>query len=298
MSDIHDYVLKTVKEATESQIEDNVYRKIKQDIFRAKIAGGIGALLIALAVLFYKPIFAFIVERGGEEFKQSIDASIEKQRALGREIETSFTATGQFARKELGSLQDLLLMTRADIQTERTKLEAILNSLRDAQLAAAESRDTFVQRVAAAQTGTDEVRKKLDDTVAQLNALIENQNSIVSALNKANAKPDKIASITRTTPLADGKKTTVYFQFAGFTRADAMAVSNALQSMGWSIPGEERTTAAINTNEVRFNPKDVAIADRLRTDGNDALRRYNIQLKLAPNNAITAGIPEEWIYRP
>jgi len=103
--------------------------------------------------------------------------------------------------------------------------------------------------------------------------------------------------VNQTTPLPDVKKTTVYFQFAGFDRPDAAAISKSLQSRGWSIPGEERTTAAISTNEVRFNPADRQIAEQLQKDGNDVLKSYGIELKLSPNRLVTAGIPEIWIFR-
>ena len=45
---------------------------------------------------------------------------------------------------------------------------------------------------------------------------------------------------------------TVYFQFAGGARDQAQQLSKALQDKGYRIPGEERTSAAAGTNEVRY----------------------------------------------
>jgi hypothetical protein len=301
MATIDDDFLKIIQKAKEDEIERKVYEKLKGELRAWKFLGISGSLLggiiVAILITYHKPIFEGVVRLGGQRFQQSIEASFEKQKALGKEIEASFAATEQFARKELNKLQDFLLTTRSEIDGERVKFQAILKSFHDAQDAATEARDTFVQRVAAAQIGTDEIRRKLDDMIKQVNALVENQGSIVDALGKANAKPDKIAGVQQTAPLPDVKRTTVYFQFAGFERSDATEISRALRQRGWSIPGEERTTAAVNTNEVRFNPADQRIAEQLQKDGNDTLKSYGIELKLSSNRSVTAGIPEIWIFR-
>jgi hypothetical protein len=60
---------------------------------------------------------------------------------------------------------------------------------------------------------------------------------------------------------------TVYFQFAGMTREDAVALSARMQALGWKIPGEERTGAAAGQNEVRYGAKaDQDAAELLAAD--------------------------------
>lgn len=92
----------------------------------------------------------------------------------------------------------------------------------------------------------------------------------------------------------DRPRATVYFQFAGMTRAEAEAVSGELTALGWTIPGEERTERAVGVNEVRFNPisaEDSAAAEQLVTD----LRNAGRMVRLAPTRLIEPGFLEVWI---
>jgi len=87
---------------------------------------------------------------------------------------------------------------------------------------------------------------------------------------------------------------TVYFQFAGMTRAEAETVSGNLAALGWRIPGEERTDAAVGVNEVRFNPSsdaDIAAARQLVGD----LEHNGYRAQLTPNPRIEPGFIEVWI---
>jgi DNA/RNA endonuclease G (NUC1) len=92
----------------------------------------------------------------------------------------------------------------------------------------------------------------------------------------------------------DRPPVTVYFQFAGMTRSAAETVSGELQQLGWTIPGEERTEAAVGVNEVRFNPisaEDGAAAQQLVTD----LKNAGYITQLARNPRIEPGFLEVWI---
>lgn len=60
---------------------------------------------------------------------------------------------------------------------------------------------------------------------------------------------------------------TVYLQFAGMTREAAVAVGQGLRSLGWAVPGEERTSAAARRNEIRYgDPADADAARLLAAD--------------------------------
>jgi hypothetical protein len=89
---------------------------------------------------------------------------------------------------------------------------------------------------------------------------------------------------------------TVYFQFAGMTREDAVAISERMQSLGWKIPGEERTGAAAGQNEVRYGAKaDQEAAELLTRD----LKAAGV-IRMGPaalNPKIKPGMLEIWVSR-
>jgi len=68
-------------------------------------------------------------------------------------------------------------------------------------------------------------------------------------------------------------KPTVFFQFAGGSRDQAVALSDSLQKQGYTIPGEDRERYASGKHEVRFfHDNDKAAAMRLAEDTKRALR--------------------------
>ena len=97
-------LLGILQKAKEDEIERNVYEKIKGQLRAGKFLGiggsVVGGIIIAILVTYHKPIFEQIIKIGGGKFQESIDASFDKQKTLGKEIEASFTATGLFAKKE------------------------------------------------------------------------------------------------------------------------------------------------------------------------------------------------------
>jgi hypothetical protein len=73
---------------------------------------------------------------------------------------------------------------------------------------------------------------------------------------------------------------TVWFQFAGGSRAQAEEFSRALEAKRYVLPGEERVGAAASRREVRFfYPEDAETARRLAWDAGDVMRSlgYNPQ---------------------
>jgi DNA/RNA endonuclease G (NUC1) len=89
---------------------------------------------------------------------------------------------------------------------------------------------------------------------------------------------------------------TVYFQFAGMSREDAVNLSNRLKALGWQIPGEERTGAAAKQNEVRYGAEtDRAAAEMLVADLQALGASKTMTAKR--NASIKPGIIEIWVSR-
>jgi DNA/RNA endonuclease G (NUC1) len=94
-------------------------------------------------------------------------------------------------------------------------------------------------------------------------------------------------------PETSRPKDIVYFQFAGMSREDAVKLSSGLKALGWNIPGEERTGAAANQNEIRYGTKSAEpIANRLVEDLK-ALGVAKITAKLNPG--LKQGPLEVWV---
>lgn len=95
-------------------------------------------------------------------------------------------------------------------------------------------------------------------------------------------------------PVAAGYR--VDFQFAGYVRAQARAVSSALQALGWRIDGEERTANAAGVNQIRYgDPKDAASAELLAADARRA--GASPALRVVRVAEIRPGRLEVWISR-
>lgn len=86
---------------------------------------------------------------------------------------------------------------------------------------------------------------------------------------------------------------TVYLQFAGLTRAEAVEISSRMKLLGWSIPGEERVKNGVN--QVRFNPDveaDKTAAELLAAD----LRATGLTTVTAvANDRVKTGALEIWL---
>ena len=76
-------------------------------------------------------------------------------------------------------------------------------------------------------------------------------------------------------------------------RDDAKDIANKLKSVGWSIPGEERTGAAAGYNKVRYGDDEDRRAAELLAADLRALGRSGIRAKKA--SGVKSKIPEIWI---
>jgi hypothetical protein len=89
---------------------------------------------------------------------------------------------------------------------------------------------------------------------------------------------------------------TVYFQFAGMTREEAVRISDQLKERGWQIPGEERTSLAAGQNEVRYGAEaDKPAAEMLVEDLKALALKGCCVVKRNPE--VAAGTVEVWVSR-
>jgi uncharacterized protein YoxC len=105
----------------------------------------------------------------------------------------------------------------------------------------------------------------------QNQAASQNQ-AVQSIAQAAQSTYDKVASIQ--------VQPTVWFQFAGGSRAQAEEFSRTLEAKRYILPGEERVGAAAGKREVRFfYPDDAETARRLAADTGEVMRSlgYNPQ---------------------
>lgn len=88
----------------------------------------------------------------------------------------------------------------------------------------------------------------------------------------------------------------VKFQFAGFTREQAQAISAELKEKGWRILGEERVADAARWDEVRYrDPADKLAAELLAKETNQT-RRVNAEVTAKQNSTIKAKELELWFH--
>jgi hypothetical protein len=306
--DVDTYVREAIQAKVQKDIEDKVYDKIKSELRAWKFLGIngsiLGGTLVALVLAFHGQIFSFIVESGGDSFRQSIQKSIEDDKNALIQTQADIKARIGTAREDLMSLsataakdRDAVIDTSNQIQEKLKNLNdagARLDQLVKQQQAAEESIKVNEARIATALS-------RLSDATAAVEQLSRLYDQITADLKANKSLPDTISDSTQVANLYASPKarSTVYFQFAGFDREEVIKMSEAISQKGWQIPGQERTTAAANTNQIRFNPKDGETAKLLKDDTDQALKElgYDITMTLQSNPHVKAGIPEIWVYK-
>ncbi len=109
------------------------------------------------------------------------------------------------------------------------------------------------------------------------------------------AAVDAIAQLKPLLAFAPESGPIVHFQFAGFTRNKAEAISQDLQALGWSIPGEERLREAAGKSEVRYAPNDDGDRGRAELLAADIRALDWVQVTAVPNSYVRPGTLEIWI---
>lgn len=279
---IDPFVREAVQAKVQQEIEERVYHKLRGELRRWKFlgygGGSVVALLVFLVTSYHQAIFALIVDKGGDSFRQTIEDTVQRHKETIRTSSTEANVRIDMAREELGRLsskaidaRDKVLQHIAEIDAQNRKLEALIAQQKDLE----RSLVTAQESLATAQEAT-----KI--------ALSRYSEAARSRDERDNKEPS---------PPTLKARSTVYFQFAGFERGVAERISKAISELGWQIPGQERTGAAANQNVIRFNPADEKLAQQLQSDANAALKALNLPnaLRLEPNNRIRVGIPEIWI---
>jgi hypothetical protein len=294
MAEGQDAASDALRKVNESEIERRVYEKLKDDLRHLKFLGWFGGAILAIVIYFHQTIFSFVVDQGGRNFQATLADSISEQRKTVAQID----AVRNNLRTDLEQLLTYISLQRIEIIKARSDFQSEMAQLNDILKTATEARATLSQRIGEAQTTADSVNARLNEIIGKVKDLVENQNAIIEKLSVGNVAPPDVKKTTPPSANLNVPKVRVYLQFAGFSREVAQQISEALKQKGWSMPGEERTPNAVGTNQLRYNPKDVEIANALLADVNPILAPYKVQLKLQPNSIITVGIPEIWIYQP
>jgi hypothetical protein len=302
MTNVNDFVVAAFREAAERGIEEKVYAKIKRDILHLKFIGGAGAFLATGLILFHQPIFSYVVNRGGDQFKKDIRDEIKT---------TTDELTGKLSQARaihdtidamVNKYLALVIEQKQAVSVTKGELEDQLNRVSDSLRLLREQKSLVDERIKTAQSSADATSKELNETIervhARLNELIQNQNEIVAQLKTISPNLPQIKAVPASPPKQPDivRKGTVYFQFGGFSRPEAQAISAALKTDGWTIPGEENVPFSL-VNEIRYNPADEKAAALLVQDANKVLQDLQISRTLAAkqNNAVKPGIIEIWL---
>jgi hypothetical protein len=308
MVDIDGYVREAVQAKIQKDIEDRVYEKIKGELRGWKFLGVsgsvVGGFLLAGIIAFHQPLFAFVVDRGGADFRAGIknliaddqkkldetQAELKVRTALARDDLEKLTANAAHHRDEAVAISGQIEKKLQVLEHESDRIDELVKKQKDIMDALVIAQDrvtTALSKLAEAGTEVENISKRYNEITAELTA-----KKVIPASSFGPTPTTSAFS----SPQA---RSTVYFQFAGFTREEAVKISDAISQKGWQIPGQQRTGQAVGTNEIRFNPKDAETAQLLKDDSDAALQGLNlgITLTLQPNPIVKAGIPEVWIFK-
>ncbi len=314
---------------SEDAVTRKVDERVRQQLTKLSFLGPAGALLLAFLAYYHKDIIDSVVTYGGTTLRAKIDAEYKNHLATLsqtqdklREGETRIASTRDIFIKEQDLFIERIARTRdeyaalkaeaekAKDAAEKTKAETEKKTLElaDAKTKVEELLKTLKEVSEASQSTRDRIVTAQSTTIAEVDLRYRELATKIAALQQAVVTDLKKGSLTSTTieavPVAQTtdteRKPTVYFQFAGFERTEAQAISNAIKKFGWTIPGEERTPAAVKTNEIRYNVENRAAAQQLEKDAQRSLRELNINiaLRLRETKEAKSGFVEIWVYKP
>jgi cell division septum initiation protein DivIVA len=297
MPDLDENLLVILQKAKEDEIERRIYTKIRQDLTHLKFLGLFGAVVIALLAVFHSQLLTFVIANYGEGLRTTIQNDVKSQTEMLTSSEHRVRAVSDAMVAQSQSYLDDIIKRQAEVARTRGDLNAQLSQLEEE----IKKIDLAKAKITQAQSDAQVAINQLKTSEPRIAALIANQDTIIAALNSRGIALDKVTNIVVNSiqPVAAEPQGTVYFQFAGFDRPVAKKISDKIREAGWTIPGEERTLAAENVNEVRFNAQDRGRADLLTRDANTALQALNFPITLAPKqtDSVKPGILEIWIYQ-
>ena len=192
--------------------------------------------------------------RLAEEMQEETQVFFETTREKSENLDAS--------RQELADNFQRLNENLSDYQTRTEEFGIELNRLASAGdlETVARSVDLLGAQLAAMNDQLFELTQKASTTEE-----LFQQGADGAAIQEA------VADVAPETPSSTASAT-VYFQFAGSTRELAEAISGRLESRGYIMPGEERTSIAAGKHEIRyFFEEDLAQAQKLGEEVNAAL---------------------------
>lgn len=218
-------------------------------------------------------------------------------------IEAHLQVMEDFQKQRLGLLMEAEDRANADQErvariaaTTDQRLEGIAARLAEAQAQV----DAIGQRSkeAAGAGNITDLAADLLSLTEQVKGLDATVRSFGTAAEPGDAPPAPVLaadggtyaaildSVKAQVAVAPSERPTVYLQFAGVNRAVAQSLSSALDAAGYSMPGAERTDAALGKHEVRyFFAADADRAARLAADVNRVLAQAGYETGVTVRDA-------------
>lgn len=271
-------------ELLERQLAEKITNRLRQDLFRFYAAIGT-AVIATLGILGYD-ILSNVEGDIRVEILKSIDDDIKQD----KEEISQLALESKILARHVGNTIKELEKKLKDFEPQANQLDDTITKL-DETIKKVESIKIDSQNVVA--TYSTEVKplvesfqvisgqlRELAKQVTQLNLLTEEggDQPLHSQLDSVETRASAITSVIAEAEdveqkFRDRDKITVFFQFAGAPREQALELSTQLRQKGYAVPGEDREAGAARKYEVRyFHAQDEVAAKKLASDTVYALK--------------------------
>ncbi len=290
-------------ELIERRLAENITKRVQSQLFRVYTTAGL-AVITVLGIL-------------GVSVLSSVDGHI-RELARGKFEEQRRKIDELFIDSQVRANTAKSLITETSEQLERFRpkaeqLDSTLDRIEYVHDMSNNLSETYQRDIQPLEQKVDALGEQLAALASQMNALNALLSSAPSVDKSVQTKiSDNISAVIKQSErieqsLEQAKnRETVYFQFAGGAREQAVALSRCLKAGGYIVPGEERTTSAIDKKEIRyFHETDKPIAEALVQELNAclALGGYVTRVTLADFSSYAGkknrqGVMEVWLELP
>ncbi|MDZ4262597.1 MAG: hypothetical protein U1B30_09740 [Pseudomonadota bacterium] len=271
-------------ELLERQLAEKITNRLRQDLFRFYAAIGT-AVIVTLGLVGYD-ILSNVEGDIRAEILKSIDDDIKQD----KEEISQLALESKLLARHVGNTIKELDKKLKDFEPQADQLDETINKLNETvnkvdsiSIAARDAVSIYsseVKPLVENFTVVSNQLKELAKQVTQLNALAEGGGTKLPAvqIDSVEVRGEAITSVIAKTEDVEQKfrerdKVTVFFQFAGAPREQALELSAKLKQKGYSVPGEDREAGAARKHEVRyFHEQDEVAAKKLAADTDSALK--------------------------
>jgi hypothetical protein len=216
----------------------------------------------------------------------------EKDARISLKVTEELQSRGRRTLDEMDPKIAMLDDFSIQIDELKAEIDSLRNALRD---------ENIIRRF-------DERLEEIESRISLFEGSIKKTADILKSELPTQAA-EALPTLPETTPLVQQRSnlTTVYFQFAGASRQQAVLLSRILREKGYVVPGEERTGGASGKREVRyFWPEDEVPANQLTKDTNNAIIQLGtsqivvktVDLTAYPDKKPPRGTVELWLELP